>query len=179
MLLIGFESLTQENLTESNKPCNMVEDYESHIEKLHDHGISIIGCFILGMEQDTPEVFDQTTKFINNYIDIPQLSLMTPFPGTALYKKLKREKRILHNDWSQYDITHVVFKPKHMSPSELEEGYCKMVAEIFSLSSILKRSFRKARHNLVYNYQNLSFRERFMSTLAPNIIYMKLCQLGR
>ena len=75
-------------------------------------------------------MFDPTADFILEHIDIPQVSVLTPFPGTALHGQLEREGRILHRDWSRYDITHVVFRPARMSPAELEAGYRRVTARV-------------------------------------------------
>ena len=70
---------------------------------------------------------------------MPLINILTPLPGTRLFKRLEEEKRILHKDWRKYDTKHVVFSPSRMSPEELLEGYRKVVGEVYSFESILKK----------------------------------------
>jgi radical SAM superfamily enzyme YgiQ (UPF0313 family) len=176
-LLVGLETVQQKNLGSVGKVGNDVATYVRHIETLHRFGISIIGCFITGLDEDTVDVFEPTVEFIKSYVDIPQISILTPFPGTALHRQMKRENRILHQDWSKYDITHVSFRPRRMSPFELEEGYRWMTAEIYTMTEMLRRSLR---HGLRPNYaQGLSRVGRVSSVFAPNLIYRRLSLVGR
>lgn len=178
-LLIGFESISGDNLDAVGKPSNNVDHYVEQIAQLQRHGISLIGCFIFGLDHDTPEVFERTARFIERTIDVPQLSILTPFPGTLQYRQMKREGRILHEDWSQYDITHVCYEPKGMSAARLEEGYRWMAQRIFSYPAVIKRALRAATRPLVYQHPQLSFRSRLSSVLAPNLVYRALTRVGR
>jgi radical SAM superfamily enzyme YgiQ (UPF0313 family) len=179
-LLVGFETIDQQNLAAMGKPSNHVETYLERIQTLHQHDVSLIGCFIFGLDHDGPGVFEQTRRFIEDNIEVPQISLLTPFPGTALYRQMKREGRLLHEDWSKYDITHVVFKPKGMSPAEAEAGYVELADRICSYPAILRRALRHAaRRGRRYSHPRLSFSSRFSSVFAPNLIYRCLLQVGR
>src|SRR5947199_28448 len=62
-------------------------------------------------------------------LECATLHILTPYPGTPLFRQMEREGRLLHKDWDLYDTAHAVFQPKHMSPSELEEGYAWMYRE--------------------------------------------------
>jgi hypothetical protein len=141
---------------------------------LHRHGIQLIGCFILGLDNDTPEVFDRTADFVQQYIDIPQISVLTPFPGTAQFAKMEREGRILHKDWSRYDICHVTYRPLGMTAEELEQGYRRTQEKIFSWTRMLGRATRRAVHPLDPTAQRVSAWSRWLSTLAPNLVYGSL-----
>jgi radical SAM superfamily enzyme YgiQ (UPF0313 family) len=173
-LLVGFESLDQKNLGAVGKVGNTVENYIRRIEALHDHGIQLIGCFILGLDNDTPDVFDRITDFVQRYIDIPQISVLTPFPGTTQFARMEREGRILHQDWSRYDITHVVYRPLGMSPEELDAGYRRMQSRLFSWPWMLGRATRRALHRLGPTAQRTTPTGRWLSTLAPNLVYGSL-----
>jgi radical SAM superfamily enzyme YgiQ (UPF0313 family) len=177
-LLIGFESLSQTNLDGVGKRKNRVDRYPKNIDRLHRHGIAIIGCFVFGFDQDGPEVFERTGSFIKEYIDIPQISILTPFPGTSLFKKMVKTDRLLHRDWSKYDIAHVVFKPLRMTPQQAAEGYAELAKQLFGYQAILGRAFRYAGSRILENFQNLTLRERFSSVLAPNVIYKQLCDMS-
>jgi radical SAM superfamily enzyme YgiQ (UPF0313 family) len=93
------------------------------VKKLHDHGIAVQGCFVFGFDSDGETVFARTAEFVDKAkIDLPRYAVATPFPNTALYRRLEAEGRLLHRNWSLYDVEHVVFRPKRMSPERLQEG---------------------------------------------------------
>ena len=179
LLLIGLETVEQENLRALNKQSNTVSRYAEALDMLHSHGIANIGCFITGLDGDTPDVFDATWRFIRRYVDVPQVSILTPFPGTALYKKFKKQGRLLHEDWSKYDVTHVVFRPNKMTPEELEDGYSRLVKKVFTSSAIWRRALRYAFTRPVNGGPALSRFDKFSSILATNLIYRRLCTINR
>jgi radical SAM superfamily enzyme YgiQ (UPF0313 family) len=139
-LLIGFESLSQAALAETRKGFNMRKDYRFVVERLHAAGIAIMGCFVFGFDNDTPRTFADTVDFVNEAnIDLPRYALLTPFPGTPLFNRLKREGRILTDDWGLYDGQHVVFQPRQMSPRDLLAGIERAWKATYSYRSIFKR----------------------------------------
>jgi radical SAM superfamily enzyme YgiQ (UPF0313 family) len=178
-LLLGLESLAQDNLDGVGKRRSRVDHYRRNIDRLHQHGISIIGCFVFGFDGDGPDVFERTREFIMRNVDIPQLSLLTPFPGTRLFRELSRSGRLLHRDWSRYDITHIVFRPRNMTPRQAEEGYSELSRRVFGLGAMLERAVRSGARRLGGGPQALSLSERFASVLAPNLIYKRLVFIGR
>jgi radical SAM superfamily enzyme YgiQ (UPF0313 family) len=139
-LLIGLESICEASLGDVRKRFNDPSLYETLIRDLHALGISIQGCFVFGHDHDTPEVFDRTVQFsIDAAIDLPRFAILTPFPGTPLHQRLDREGRILTKDWQLYDGQHVVFRPKQMTPRELQAGHEKAWRDVYSYSSIARR----------------------------------------
>lgn len=139
-VLIGFESVNQDNLNEIFKGFNTVEKYREAIKKFHKAGITVAGSFVFGFDSDTKDIFKQTLDFINKvHIDMPRFTLNTPFSGTPYYEKMKQENRIIEQNWSMYDCNHVVIMPKNMTPDELQEGFYWISKEAYKLSSILKR----------------------------------------
>jgi radical SAM superfamily enzyme YgiQ (UPF0313 family) len=122
-LLIGFESVSQSTLDETHKGFHKAGNYGEVVKKLHDHGIGIQGCFVFGFDNDDTSVFERTVEFVDRArIDLPRYAVMTPFPGTGYFRRLEAEGRLLHKDWSLYDVEHVVFQPRQMSPERLQEG---------------------------------------------------------
>ena len=116
-LLVGFESLSAESLRGTRKGFNTPDKYREVIRRFHGRGISLMGCFVFGLDHDTPDVFLRTARFaVEERIDLPRFAILTPFPGTPLFRRLKAEGRILTEDWSLYDSQHVVFRPNQMSP---------------------------------------------------------------
>ena len=177
-LFIGFESLRQENLSLMGKRINRVETYEKGIQKLHDAGIGVYGSFVFGYDYDDPSVFDEFLGFAErNRIDGAFLPILTPFPGTRIYQRLKQEGRILTEDWSKYDMATVVFQPKRMTVEELQQGFWKVNRSFYSVPSILKRIFNPLhlqRSLIIFGPMNLGLwpavkkAERYSKNLRTN-----------
>lgn len=122
-LLIGFESVSQATLDATHKHFHTADQYAEIVKRLHEHGIGIQGCFVFGFDGDDESVFERTVEFVDRAkIDLPRYAVMTPFPGTGLFRQLEAQGRLLHKNWSLYDVEHVVFQPKQMSPERLQDG---------------------------------------------------------
>lgn len=107
---------------------------------MHDAGIAVLAGMIFGFDTDDADVFDRTIEVAERAaIDGISFSILTPYPGTRLFDKLKAEGRMLHYDWSRYNSEHAVFVPRRMSPEQLEEGHHRANREFYSLSSIVRR----------------------------------------
>ncbi|MFE3845548.1 B12-binding domain-containing radical SAM protein [Thermoplasmatota archaeon] len=141
--LIGFESVSQETIKQAGKKTNKIEIYEKAVKNIHKNKMAVIGDFMFGFDNDTKEVFDITIEAIKKMkIDIADFSILTPFPGTPVFNALKKEKRIIENDWSKYNMYDVVFQPKNMNPDELRSGVKKMYNTFYSNNNTIKRIFR-------------------------------------
>jgi len=139
-LLIGFESITQNTQKFVKKGINNVSNYDELINKLHDAGIAINGCFAFGGDDEDASVFERTTEeVIRLKIDLPRYSILTPFPGTQLYREFEQQGRIIERDWAMYDVEHCVFRPKQMTQEDLEEGIDRAWKETYSIVNIVKR----------------------------------------
>ncbi len=150
-LFIGFESLLQENLDSISKRFVHAKELSNWIRIIQQHRIGIHGSFIFGFDGDDPSIFKKTVQFVQqNNIELPTFSILTPFPGTPLQKRLDEEGRIFDRNWSHYDMSHVVFKPKRMSIQELQEGYLWAQKYICAPRSILKRLLFGPRHHFFY-----------------------------
>lgn len=142
-VFIGFETLNSENLSVMGKPQNKIEFYEECINRIHDHGMGVYGSFVFGYDHDTVGVFDRFLDFANQTgLDGAFLPVLTPFPGTKVYRRLKSQGRILTEDWRYYDMATVVYRPARMKVNELQEGFWKVNKGFYSLSSTFKRLFR-------------------------------------
>lgn len=142
-MLIGFESLSDKAIAAMGKLVNKVEEYKEQVKRIHKEKIGIIGCFVFGFDEDDTGVFKRTVDFVKRVnIEVPQLTLLTPYPGTALREQYEKAGRVLHNQWEKYDVTHVVFKPLEMTAKELRAGYDKSCSKVFSYRSIIKRVLR-------------------------------------
>ena len=139
-LLMGMESISPANLKANHKGFNSPEHYARVVERLHAHGIALQGCFVFGLDEDRPDVFLRTAEFaVEARIDLPRFAVVTPFPNTPLYLRLEAEGRILTKDWELYDAQHVVFRPKHMSVRQLQEGIETAWKHAYSWKSIWRR----------------------------------------
>jgi radical SAM superfamily enzyme YgiQ (UPF0313 family) len=158
-LLIGLESICDASLGDIRKRFNDPSLYATLISDLHALGISVQGCFIFGNDHDTPAVFDETVQFaIDAAIDLPRFAILTPFPGTPLHRRLDQDGRILTRKWELYDGQHVVFRPKQMTPQELQAGHERAWRSVYSCGAIIRR-LAKARTQLpIAVMANLGYR---------------------
>lgn len=139
-LLMGLESISPQNLRQSHKGFNSPEKYSQVVSRLHERGIALQGCFVFGLDNDEPDIFLRTAEFaVQARIDLPRFAIVTPFPNTALYKRLQAEGRILTKNWEKYDGQHVVFRPALMSVAELQQGTEAAWKYAYSLCSIARR----------------------------------------
>ena len=139
-VFVGFESLVGENLDDARKKTPRPEDYARRVRLLHDHGIQVNGSFVLGFDHDRQDVFERTVGWIEEArLECATFHILTPYPGTPLFRQMESEGRLLHTDWSRYDTAHVVFRPRHMEPEELAEGYAWCYRRLFSHGSIWRR----------------------------------------
>jgi radical SAM superfamily enzyme YgiQ (UPF0313 family) len=139
-VFVGFESLADENLAEARKKTPRTADYARRVALLHDHGIQVNGSFVLGFDHDRADVFERTAAWIETArLECATFHILTPYPGTPLFRQMEAEGRLLHRDWRLYDTAHVVFRPRHMPPEALEEGYSWCYRRLFSHSSIWRR----------------------------------------
>lgn len=139
--LIGFESVDRGTIQHIGKKTNRVEDYASAAKKIRDYGMDVMGLFVFGFDTDTPSVFDYTLEAVNTMeLERVGFSMLTPYPGTAIYRQFEREGRLLTKDWSRYNLRNVVFQPKNMTVRQLEDGRNALADEFYSLANCLRRS---------------------------------------
>ena len=101
-------------------------------------GVMINGSFVFGLDADDKDVFARTVDWaVNNGLTTATFHILTPYPGTALYERMLKAGRILHQDWDLYDTRHTVFRPTRMTPSALEKGYRGAYKEFYRWRSIM------------------------------------------
>ncbi len=143
-LFIGFESLNESNLEAVGKFHNLHENYERVVKRLHDLGVMINASFVFGMDFDDLSVFNRTVEWaVRNGIETATFHILTPYPGTRLYDRMRKQGRILSHDWNLYDTRHAVYKPTKMDAEELEAGYQQAYKDFYSWSGIWQAAMTK------------------------------------
>jgi len=142
-LLIGFESLSKPNLIRSQKYQNDPTEYREIIHSLHRFGIAICGSFIFGFDEDDPSVFEETVSFaIQTKLFSVIFMILTPYPGTAFYHRVKKEGRLVQDQWwllEKPEDSAPYFLPMKMGAEALREGWKRAWKEFNSFPSIWKR----------------------------------------
>jgi radical SAM superfamily enzyme YgiQ (UPF0313 family) len=147
-LFVGFETLNPNNLVQQHKYQNLNRDYATAIHRLHDLGVMVNASFVFGMDDDDGSVFDRTVEWaIKQGIETATFHILTPYPGTALYKRIKAENRITTSNWNLYDTRHTVFAPKRLRPIELEEGYWHAYKEFYRWENIIRSAQTHAEYS--------------------------------
>lgn len=141
-LLIGFESMTDSGLNAYRKSLKSIQENVDAVHRLQDNGILTMASLIFGLDNDTEQVFEAGYEFlIRSKTAFFQSCVMTPYPGTPVFEKLRAENRILTDDWSKFDATKVVIQPKNFSPEYLLESANKLQEKVYGNTSILKRAW--------------------------------------
>jgi len=137
-VLIGLESPRRANLDgielKSNWKARHQDYYREAIAKIQSYGITVNGCFILGLDQDTPEVFDDVLQFVRDSgLYEVQITFLTAFPGTPLYARLRQEGRIIRDQaWELCTLFDINFQPARMSVEELQVGFLRLAKQLYS-----------------------------------------------
>jgi radical SAM superfamily enzyme YgiQ (UPF0313 family) len=140
---VGFETLSETNLHQSNKKQNLGKDYRAAIQRLHSLGIMINGSFVFGLDDDDKDVFKRTVDWaVESGLTTSTFHILTPYPGTRLFKSMEQQNRILHRNWDQYDTRQVVYKTVGLSADELKKGYDWSYRSFYSWSNILRASLQ-------------------------------------
>src|SRR5690606_28863473 len=132
-LFVGFETFSPANLKQSNKKQNLQKNYTQAVDRLHSLGIMINGSFVFGLDDDDKDVFKRTVAWaVDRSITTSTFHILTPYPGTALFKEMERQGRITTRNWDLYDTRNVVYRTAGLSPQELKEGYQWAYKEFYS-----------------------------------------------
>ncbi len=137
-VLIGFESPVEEGLSglelHGDWKHRMFPRYQEAIRTIQSHGITVNGCFVIGLDGHSTAIFDQVVDFVRETeLYEVQATLLTPFPGTPLYARLEREQRLLEpRNWKKCTLFDINFKPAQMSVGELHDGFKRLVVRLYS-----------------------------------------------
>jgi radical SAM superfamily enzyme YgiQ (UPF0313 family) len=143
-IFFGIESFAAESLRDAHKPQNKIGAYKARIRELHHRGICVMAGFIAGFDGDTPEsITAMARQLYETGVDVPFLSVLTPYRGTPAYSRLAEEGRILPGrDWEFYNGYNVSFQPRTMSPEQLLEAHRALWRQAFSLKYSVLRVVR-------------------------------------
>jgi radical SAM superfamily enzyme YgiQ (UPF0313 family) len=159
-LFIGFESLSKETLRSLGHKPNHPERYLETVQRLHDHGLGIDASFVFGFDTDDDGVFDRTIDFIlRAKVEVTYFSILTPYPGTRLFQRMAAEGRLLTTDWTLYDTSHVVYRPRPFTPNQLLEGYHRALKEAYTIPAIFKRLWGTTAWKNFFWPMNFGFRQ--------------------
>ncbi len=163
-LFIGFESIDEETVKFTGKRQNKPSRYREVIQMLREHGIGVWGSFVFGFDTDTLSVFDRTVEeAIAMKLTMASFAILTPYPGTPLYKRLLHEGRLTDPQWwlasSDHDGGSPYFVPRHMSREQLKQGWIRAWKSFYSVSSIWRRFTLGKGANLLqgFGYWPLNF----------------------
>src|SRR4030043_1357166 len=173
-LLIGFESVQKGTQNEGKKIKNLRIDFYEAMRRFHGEGFGILGAFVFGFDYEKKDVFEQPLNFImRSRMDCAQLRILTPYPGTRLYKRLLSEGRLFVGDWwlRGYPPDTLLFQPTSMTADELISGSARLNRQAYSFGAMIKRFFgmspwkRTLLGCQVYAGVNLSTRKRYFKGL--------------
>ena len=138
-LFVGFETLSADNLLAQRKYQNLRRDYAEAVCRLHGLGVMINGSFVFGMDGDDGTVFERTVSWaIEQGLETATFHILTPYPGTALYRRMRGEGRMTSDNWDLFDTRHAVFRPARLRSEQLEAGYRHAYESFYRWGSILR-----------------------------------------
>jgi radical SAM superfamily enzyme YgiQ (UPF0313 family) len=141
-LFVGFETFSPENLRQSNKKQNLEKDYAAAVKRLHSLGIMINGSFVFGLDEDDKDVFKRTVDWgVEHSITTSTYHILTPYPGTKLFKDMEKQGRILTHNWDLYDTRNVVYQTKNLTAEELKAGYDFAYRDFYKWENIFKSAW--------------------------------------
>jgi len=181
-LFIGFESMNENNLASYNKKQNKRRLYEALIGKVHQRDMMVNASIVFGFDHDTPDVFEGTVNWlIDRKVETMTAHILTPYPGTRLFARLHKEKRIMDYNFDHYNTSYAVFKPRRMTPGELEFGYKMAYKKFYSTRSIFSRLPSSSSRRVPFLLFNFFYRKwgRFFSTLGKFGVMMHIGHMGK
>ena len=143
-ILIGLEGTSSSELAGLDPhdwKARRASNYIEAIDRIQSRGISVNGCFVLGLDTHDPDVFESVRDFIRKSgLLEAQITVQTPFPGTPLYRRLHREGRLLaERFWDRCTLFDVNYRPRHMSVDDLEQGLRWLFGEVYNSGEFSRR----------------------------------------
>jgi len=158
-LFIGFETINGDSNRSINKYQNHAHTYGSLIREIHDRDIMVNASMVFGFDHDHLSTFAETLDWlVQNKVETMTGHILTPYPGTRLYARLLAEGRIIDFDSTHYNTSHVVFRPRNMTPDELLDGYHWIYNTLYNYKNIYKRMPETLTRKIPYLLFNLGYR---------------------
>ncbi len=176
LLSFGIESTNPMSLASIDKEWNRPERYAEAVRTIRAHGIDVSTEMMIGLDDDDASVFERTYDFVmGNRISVPRVHILTPVPGTPLYRALLAEGRIVSADFGRYSGGQVVFRPRRFDPADLQAGYWKLYERLFSWRAIWHRVGRNRARLGAYLRAfvvgvNLHYRNHIGRRICPGIV---------
>ena len=156
-VLIGFESPSVAALSgieiKQNWKAKQLPAYKEAIKTIQSHGISVNGCFILGLDEQGPEIFNDVYNFVEDSgLHEVQITIQTAFPGTPLFKRLEEEGRIIEkNAWEKCTLFDINYLPNRMTTDELSEGFKKLGMDLYNeeFTTLRRRHFKEILREII------------------------------
>lgn len=176
ILSFGIESVNPESVNSVKKTFNKPARFAELLGRVRDHGITVSSEMIVGMEGDTEDTFEHTYRFImDNRIPLPRLYILTPVPGTSMYRQFEAEGRIFNHDLADYNGGKCVFHPTKMDAETLQENYWKLYERIYRYGAIARR-MRGVPEGTALSMRsfilatNLHYRSHVRQRITPGIV---------
>lgn len=176
-LSFGLESILPEALTSLNKGWSDPNDYIRMLKNINDAGIEVASEMIIGLDTDTPQIMDETIKFVeNSTIIAPKFYCLTPIPGTDLNKDMNDRGSIVNSDVMEYKPSMSVNNTPNMTADQITSEYWRVYNRLYSIRNILRRTIfnkRMLKHpgrTLFYLMVNFVYRSQIKRKIAPNIL---------
>jgi len=158
-LFVGLESISEDRLGKMQKSIHKIEEVKAAIRKLRKAGIYPYASVVFGFDEDTPRTFAETLEFLNkNHVGSASVNVLTPYPGTQIYRQFREEGRIFTEDWKYYDHNTVVFRSRNVTPLELLAGRIWVRSQFTKFPAMIKRLPFYWRHPLLHVAINMASR---------------------
>ena len=143
-LFVGFETLGSGSLRAQGKRHNLGRDYGAAVRRLHDLGVMVNASFVFGFDDDDPTVFDRTVEWaVAQGVETATFHVLTPYPGTELFRRMEAQGRLLHRDWDLYDTRHCVISHPRMTTWQIEAGYRRARNAFYSWDGVVRASLAR------------------------------------
>lgn len=170
-LFIGIESVSSDNLKKLRKAPDNAKEYGQAFKIIQDKGILLNASFVFGFDDDDKSIFERTLDFLDkNRVGIATFNILTPYPGTAIFERFKKEGRLLSENWLDYNHRTVVFRPKNMSPEELAEGFLWSGRNSYTGASMINGLLHNLTHPLLYLSINWGTRRGFKNKRVEDFL---------
>lgn len=176
ILSFGIESVNPVSVASVKKTFNVPARFSELLGRVRDHGIAVSSEMIVGMEGDSEATFEKTYRFLmDNRIPLPRVYILTPVPGTAMYRKFIEEDRIFNHDLADYNGGKCVFRPTGMDAETLQENYWKLYELLYTYRAIAQR-MRGVPERMELKLRsfilgtNLHYRSHVRQRITPGIV---------